>query len=89
MPWNVGTSSTHVDVQDTVKHFLPKERKNKRPAATEGKKPIGLTLLNWQATKIQIKSKKSIRNQIYQAMSWKYFDYSVLKKYAMNPQSIS
>lgn len=40
MPWNVGTSSIHVDVQDTVKDFLPKERKNKGPlpAATEGKK---------------------------------------------------
>ena len=40
MPWNVGTSSTHVDIQDTVKDFLPEERKNKGPlpAATKGKK---------------------------------------------------
>lgn len=87
MPWNVGTSSTHVDAWDTMKDFLPKARKNKRLVACchRREKPNSLTLLNQQATKIQIKSKKSIRNQIYQAMSWKYFDYSVLKKYAMNP----
>jgi len=33
MPRNVGTSSTHVDVQDTMKDFLPKEGKNKNPVA--------------------------------------------------------
>lgn len=41
MPWNVGTSSTHMGVQNTVKEFLPKERKNKGPlpTASEGKNP--------------------------------------------------
>lgn len=37
--WNVGTSSSYVDVQDTVKDFLSEEGKTKGPlrAATEGK----------------------------------------------------
>lgn len=45
----MGTSSTHVDVRDTVKDFLPKDMTNKGllPAAIEGKtqqpKPHKLT----------------------------------------------
>lgn len=38
--WNMGTSSSHVGVQDTVKDFLSKEGKTKGllPAATEREK---------------------------------------------------
>lgn len=59
MLWNAGTSSSHVDVQDTVKNRLPKERTNNGPlpAAMGGKKqqpnppkPIG----HWDPNKIQL-----------------------------------